>query len=76
MIDLYFDENNHFLRVNLKRYTHQDIHEEELEQLKKYGELIAHRRFEKHRMQHKSKIGRNQLCPCGSGKKYKKCCGR
>lgn len=21
------------------------------------------------------KIGRNQLCPCGSGKKYKKCCG-
>lgn len=22
------------------------------------------------------KIGRNQLCPCGSGKKYKKCCGK
>ena len=22
-----------------------------------------------------SKIGRNALCPCGSGKKYKKCCG-
>lgn len=21
------------------------------------------------------KIGRNDLCPCGSGKKYKKCCG-
>ena len=21
-----------------------------------------------------SKIGRNDLCPCGSGKKYKKCC--
>lgn len=21
-------------------------------------------------------IGRNALCPCGSGKKYKKCCGR
>ena len=20
------------------------------------------------------KIGRNELCPCGSGKKYKKCC--
>src|SRR5688572_168525 len=20
------------------------------------------------------KIGRNQLCPCGSGKKYKRCC--
>jgi uncharacterized protein len=22
------------------------------------------------------KIGRNELCPCGSGSKYKKCCGR
>jgi uncharacterized protein len=21
------------------------------------------------------KIGRNELCPCGSGKKYKRCCG-
>lgn len=24
----------------------------------------------------KRKIGRNELCPCGSGKKYKKCCGK
>jgi tetratricopeptide (TPR) repeat protein len=23
-----------------------------------------------------SKIGRNEACPCGSGKKYKRCCGR
>ena len=23
-----------------------------------------------------SKIGRNDMCPCGSGKKYKKCCGK
>jgi len=22
-----------------------------------------------------AKIGRNDLCPCGSGKKYKRCCG-
>ncbi|MBC5787460.1 MULTISPECIES: preprotein translocase subunit SecA [Clostridiaceae] len=24
----------------------------------------------------KTKVGRNDPCPCGSGKKYKKCCGR
>jgi len=24
----------------------------------------------------KDKVGRNDLCPCGSGKKYKKCCGK
>ena len=29
------------------------------------------------RADHKSKkIGRNDPCPCGSGKKYKRCCGR
>lgn len=22
------------------------------------------------------KVGRNDPCPCGSGKKYKRCCGR
>lgn len=25
--------------------------------------------------EHSPKIGRNEPCPCGSGKKYKKCCG-
>jgi preprotein translocase subunit SecA len=24
----------------------------------------------------KKKVGRNDPCPCGSGLKYKKCCGR
>ncbi len=23
-----------------------------------------------------AKVGRNDPCPCGSGKKYKKCCGK
>ena len=23
-----------------------------------------------------AKVGRNEPCPCGSGKKFKKCCGR
>jgi uncharacterized protein YecA (UPF0149 family) len=23
-----------------------------------------------------AKVGRNDNCPCGSGKKYKKCCGQ
>jgi len=25
-------------------------------------------------IKHREKIGRNEPCPCGSGKKYKKCC--
>jgi len=26
--------------------------------------------------QAQTRVGRNDPCPCGSGKKYKKCCGR
>lgn len=28
------------------------------------------------RPEKKAKVGRNDPCPCGSGKKYKKCCGK
>ncbi len=27
-------------------------------------------------VRHNEKIGRNQACPCGSGKKHKQCCGK
>ncbi|RPJ78912.1 MAG: hypothetical protein EHJ94_08795, partial [Deltaproteobacteria bacterium] len=27
------------------------------------------------RKRESEKVGRNSPCPCGSGKKYKKCCG-
>ena len=30
----------------------------------------------KHKQAVSNKVGRNELCPCGSGKKYKNCCGR
>jgi uncharacterized protein len=50
------------------------------------GLLGAYRYFRTHRQvspsAHRSeprsrtpKVGRNDMCPCGSGKKYKKCCG-
>ena len=40
----------------------------------KVGQLLMQRLSEAG--QKKKKVGRNELCPCGSGKKYKKCCGR
>ena len=36
------------------------------------GELVG----EKPIVREAPKVGRNDLCPCGSGKKYKKCCGK
>ena len=54
-----------------------------LYELPQWDELLtAERRKELYLEQKKSgtvvkdkKIGRNDPCPCGSGKKYKKCCG-
>jgi len=34
------------------------------------------RDFRRSKMAVSNKIGRNDPCPCGSGKKYKKCCGK
>lgn len=36
------------------------------------GELVG----ETPTVREEPKIGRNDPCPCGSGKKYKKCCGK
>ncbi len=38
--------------------------------------IFMNRGEEATREQKSSKIGRNDPCPCGSGKKYKKCCGK
>ena len=41
-----------------------------------YFEFKSHTRNETTSVAtHKKKVGRNEPCPCGSGKKYKKCCG-
>lgn len=32
--------------------------------------------FRKSKIAISSKVGRNDSCPCGSGKKFKKCCGK
>lgn len=34
------------------------------------------REFRQSKMAVSNKVGRNDPCPCGSGKKYKKCCGK
>lgn len=34
------------------------------------------RRIKAEQKKTKEKVGRNEVCYCGSGKKYKKCCGK
>ncbi|OHW63017.1 hypothetical protein EUAN_08010 [Andreesenia angusta] len=44
------------------------IDEEKREEIKK--------EFKQSKIVRVEKVGRNESCPCGSGKKYKKCCGK
>lgn len=76
LLDMYFDENDEFYKIIYKKYTKEDVLEDEIEKLRNKGEQIANMRLERYKSTYGKKIGRNQLCPCGSGKKYKRCCGR
>lgn len=52
-----------------------------VETLMHHGTTLQKKRLDGKRVPEKSiikkadKVGRNELCPCGSGRKYKKCCG-
>ena len=77
-----FDEMVHFIREDTVRRMYQarinipqqrkevaEPKETNLEQAKAAGGPSGPKRVQK-------QVGRNDPCPCGSGKKYKNCCGR
>ncbi len=53
------------VRQNLERVEHKNIHTNDGKEKAKNAPKKA-----------SPKIGRNDPCPCGSGKKYKQCCGK
>lgn len=46
------------------------------QKMKEFGKMRRARRIKARPVINHQKVGRNDLCPCGSGKKYKKCCGK
>lgn len=57
-------------------FSAKDINAIDAGELDDYTKRMVERRFNARLMKGgKRKIGRNELCPCGSSKKYKKCCG-
>jgi len=51
-----------------------EIPEFEIKNLENYRSITLQSEIKKDKIMSKMKIGRNELCPCGSGKKYKRCC--
>ena len=70
-----FDANYALQSVGSRSINIDQISPSRINELKSRGEQMGDFRVAKHKKEH-GKIGRNQPCPCGSGKKYKKCNGR
>lgn len=76
---LQYDELNELQDVHYKKLYIEDIDKEGYDKgkLEKLADVVYQNRVvETLKKQHKKKIYPNDICPCGSGKKYKKCCGR
>ena len=58
----------------LKAEIRQNIERKEVAKTKRTNE--GEEKTTKKQPKRVNKIGRNDLCPCGSGKKYKNCCGK
>ncbi len=74
LLDFYYTSTGKFEKLFFYKYSPSDVAGEEKADLLKQGEMRAHRLLQKYKAINGNKIGRNELCPCGSGKKYKKCC--
>ena len=75
LMDLY----NNTRQWRLKGHTPNELFQEEKKYLKPLPSQPFMTNQSKTNITDKStlkKIGRNDPCPCGSGKKYKKCCGK
>ena len=66
-----------FADVGVALYKSIDIAPERIDHLRIFADDMIARRIEMFKIQsNKKKVYPNDPCPCGSGKKYKKCCGR
>ena len=63
---------NHTRQWVLKGHTPYEVFQQE----KKFLRPLPETELPIADTKHKKKVGRNDPCPCGSGKKYKKCCGK
>lgn len=76
-IDLRYDQNDKLEKLEFILCLSTEIRQEQRAELYRQARTNAVGRTKRYlRETGKKEIGRNEPCPCGSGKKYKKCCGR
>jgi preprotein translocase subunit SecA len=62
---------------NVSQAQHEDVNQFEMAQRQRAAAQApqGERKVKQVKLD-QPKVGRNDPCPCGSGKKYKKCCGK
>lgn len=70
-------EQNQALRAEIEKMTPlKNLEEAMVNMMEGVLEIARLNRPNKPISREEPKVGRNDLCPCGSGKKYKQCCGK
>ncbi|MBR9917136.1 hypothetical protein GYB29_05510 [bacterium] len=69
VIELLFDKNKNIVKIDWESIQLDELTDEQLIKAKTLAETLRQKRIKK-----VGKVGRNDPCPCGSGKKFKKCC--
>lgn len=72
-----FEQMNHSIQEETVRYLYHVQRPDKMERKRVANPTNSGNSENKQKtVVKKKKIGRNDPCPCGSGKKYKKCCGK
>lgn len=72
LVKEYIELNNEYFKILQQYKPHEIISSKKLPS----RFLDIHKRLIELNMQFHTKVGKNDKCPCGSGMKYKKCCGK
>lgn len=73
MISLNYDSNNSLVLAEGTKCSFSDVKDDDIERIRVLGQDKA-KDWVQLAIKNFGKIGRNEYCPCGSGKKYKNCC--
>lgn len=73
LLELEYSGGGGLVDVHMKQVSLAGLSTDEIERIREGGTILQNRRIRQ--AQAKEKIGRNDPCPCGSGKKFKRCHG-
>lgn len=71
-----FEIIHHIFHLNLETFNRHELEERREKELRQLNLISSGSEVQDKTVENEEeKTGRNEPCPCGSGKKYKKCCG-